>query len=254
MNIKTTKLSKFSNKIFLIFNILILSFIWCNYYLKNFSLSFFSSLIITITFSIIYLTINKYLIIKKTIKENQKTIKEDFRKYLYFCNQQELINLIKNTYKFDNILTINQNQYQLDDGTNLYFIYNNPIINHIDMYNIFKSCTNNKIQIFCFDYDKNIIFCENFNIQFITFNELYEQISNNNIKTNTTFNIKKSNKLSMKSLLCIVLSKSNSKKYFKLALLLLLAQIFTPYKIYYIICSSILILISIYCKFNTKFN
>ena len=250
-----TKFSKISNVLFLILSIFCLSFIWCNYYVKNLRISLYSSIIIVICLSIIifiyYNTKNK----KSNYKTKTNLRLEQLKNFLLYNNQIDTISLLShiiNLEKFEKINT--EHYYSQLENCDIYFLFYDDNILTNKLFKIYKSRITINLKIYCIKKPnfKNLI--ENINMQFIDINEIMSIINEKNILLNNNIKIINKPKFSLKGILCIVLNKSKSKSYFTLGVLLLFSILFTIYNIYYIISSSILILLSIYCRYNTKFN
>ena len=253
MNSKKTTFSKFSNTIFLITCLFILNFIWINYYLKNFSKSLISTLTIILAFCIIFFPIKSHISHKQNQKNSELISKDNLKQYLYFTKNDTIASLLSNIYNLKKLTQINANHFTTDNK-DIFLVFDKEIVLIENFLTMYKSCNTNNLEIYCFSYDKNIKTPNNININFIEFNEIYDLLKKSKANYNINLEFKKSNKFSLKSFFCIAFTKDKAKKYFNLSLLLLFSSLFTPYNIYYIICSTILILFSIYSKFNTKFN
>jgi len=254
METNSTIFSKISNTIFLISSIFMLCFFWCNFYLKNLTHSIFSSLVITSCFCLIYFITRHHVNIKAKTKKTLRLNKEYFINQLTFGKANNIQNYIIKLYQITNYKIISA-YHIIENSQNIdIFINFNENINQEKIIQLIQNSKNTIIDIYCSSHDKTIITPDLYQLNFYTVDDIFKKSQIENIPLDLSINIKKSNKLSLKTILCTVLSKSKSKNYFLLSLLLLFSSLFTPYNVYYIICSTILILLSIYSRFNKKFN
>lgn len=247
---KITRFSSISNVFFLISCIFSLSFAWINFNIKSLKVSLISSIIITITFSIIYILFYKY---KKTkTKENQEknSIKRNLCQDLFYMTNKELYLFLSEIYDFSSYIKISERHlYSEEKSIDIFFIFDTTKQSN----NIFQDRKSNNLKIFCInsiDINNNI---ENINIEFIQIDNIVNKLKEKNINYYPKYNFKKRPKFTIKSIFCIVLDKEKSKNYFLFAILLLFSSLFTPYSIYYIIFSTILFLLSIFSRFSHLF-
>lgn len=248
-----TQLSKISNTIFLILSILILSFIWLNYYLHNIRLSIVSSLIVLTAFCIGYFSIRAYT--QRKLKSKNKTIKdkEDIKTSLIYSNYQENLHLIKELFNIDIIKIIDNNHYLSQNKDIFIFLESRKLLDE-DIFKIIKSRQFNNIEIYTIQKPSIMPLPEDIGLTTITFDEIYEKfLTASSIKIKIS-SFKKSPKLSLKNYICITLKKERSRGYFSFGILLLFSSLFTIYQTYYIVIGTLLILLSLYSRFNNKYN
>ena len=185
-----------------------------NFYLHSFKLYFFSSLIITTTFCLIYFPINYKLNKNKINTDNQNKNKDNFKTQILFCKSHEIMSLISQLLDYKNYTVISSTHFITQDN-DIYLLYKTPLVSQKDLYDVYKSCTQNNITIFCFECENNTISPENYNLNFITLDKLFTLATKKNKTTFSNYKIKKSSKYSLYSLLCIVLSKNKANQYFK---------------------------------------
>lgn len=253
METKTTKFSKISNTIFLTSIIFCLFFLWCNFYSKSLKLSFFSSIIISICFLIIYLLIGNYLNKRKAKSTEKSNSIEKFKLNLMYSQIDNVLNLLKLMLEFKSKKEIEQNHFLLDNQKDL-FIFLQESISTNNIQSIYQNRETNEIIIVClskFDLPYNI---ENMNVTFLDLQSLYLFCQENNINTLLCVNQIKKPKYRIKDIFCIVLNKEKSKSYFWLGIVLLFSSLFTPFSTYYIVVSTILFLLSLFSRFNKIFN
>ena len=116
----------------------------------------------------------------------------------------------------------------------------------------------NKLVILCRDYDEKInLLKDNFEFEVLVLNandvyykvlksyEFYPEIKIKNVSNK---------KASLKLLIADAFNKKKTKGYLLSSLCIFIASLFTPYKLYYSIVSSTLILMALFCQFNIRFN
>lgn len=253
MEFKVTKLSKISNVIFLIFTLFVLSFIWTQFYFKNLNLSLIISIPISLAIYLSYYPIKKYIEKTKEQKNKLKQSREEL--ILNLClGKEDIINeyLLK-VFEYTNITKLTPNHYQLDSKKEIVFSFQKESLDQETYNDIIRKRTTDNIVIFCIK--SNVLYSpKDINIEVIDIDKIYPKLA----KTDTSFpvktELKKQPKYRLKDVLCIVFNKSKANKYFYTALLIIFTSLFTPFTNYYIIISTILIIASIYSRFNTRFN
>lgn len=255
MNTSKTLFSKISNNLFLIFCIFVLSFVWTNFYLHSNKNSLITSIILILAFCIIYYPIkNKYNKTQKS-KTHSKESKENTKIQMLLGNDDYTINLIKECFNLTNITQTSQNNHFLDIVNNIdyFFVFNEKELSENTIVNIYKTKQFNNIYIFCLssiDFPKE----QSCKFEIINFEKIYTELSKNNIVYNNNIKITQKQKLKISDITKVIFNKSKSKNYFWFGIMLLFSSFFTPYFIYYISIGTILILISLFSRFNKYFN
>lgn len=254
MDIRKTIISKISNIIFLISTILVLSFIWINYYLRNMNNSIVVSILITIIFCFIYFPIKATLNMKKNSEHNIESEKNATKTQLLLSNDSIVSSILLDAFNI-NATQDNSSQHYVDinNEVDVFFLFNSQILNEEDIIRVYKTKHFNHIKIFCiekinFPQDKNCTF------EILELNEIYNALKQQNIVFPTTYNIKNKPKLSLKLILCTLFNSKKSKGYFWFGLMLIFSSLFTPFQIYYIVSGTILILIAVFSRFNKIYN
>ena len=253
METKTTKLSKISNTLFLTAIIFCLFFLWCNFYTKSLKISFFSSIIISICFLILFVIISNYLSKRKSKSIEKTNSIEKFKLNLMYSQVSNVLNLLKSMLNFTSNKEIEKKHFLLDNQKDL-FIFLQENISQNDIQSIFQNRQTNEIIIVSiskFDLPINI---DKITIEFIDLQSLYLFCQENSINTLLCVNHTKKPKYRLKDIFCIVLNKEKSKSYFWLGIVLLFSSLFTPFSTYYIVVSTILFLLSLFSRFNKIFN
>ena len=254
MNYKKTLFSEISNAIFLIFTIFLLSFLWCNFYFRNFQKSLICSIVFALAFSLIFIPRK----IKKHNKEKETTSSISRLNYLknqlIFSDNRTILDFIIKLYNLENVTYISDNHICVNNEKDIFINYISEDISTGDIYSFYKLSTTNKIEVFCLNTPKYSLKINSKEITFIDFNNFIDKCKKSDYYLDKNIVVQNKPKLRGKELLCIVLGKHRAKSYFGLGLLILFSSIFTPYNIYYIIIASILFILSIFSKFNTIFN
>ncbi len=253
--ITQSKFSKISNLIFLTFCAFIIAFIWINNYISNIKLALLSSIIIALFFFISYLVFKHFQNKIYTQNYTQKLNLEDLKTHLLFSNEQEIIKLIKTIFNFSNILKIDKSHY-IDSNTNIdiFLMFEKEILSYDDYIYIYKNRINNHLKIFCISSLNNYPELENTTIEVFNILQINKNLQNNNDKIINPVKFKNKPKLRVKDILCVALNRSKSRNYFLFGLLILFTSIFTPYYIYYTFIGTLLLLLSLYSRFNSRFN
>lgn len=248
---KITKLSKISNALFLIISIFLLFFIWCNHYIKNIKLSLFSSIIFILSFLIIVIPINRLLKLKKSAKNLQKKQIEITSNNLLFSSNDQILSIFQNILNYNSTNIISPNHIYLDNK-DIFFLFAEEIPTEHEILYALKTRQCNNVEIYCLNPPPNFRFFCDINIKFFDINTIQQLFNDRNIRFNE--NKSKKSKIGFNDVLKTIFSKEKSRTYFNFGLLILLSSMFTPYNIYYIVMSTILICTSIFCRFNTIFN
>lgn len=253
MEYKKSIFSEISNTIFLVFTLFLITFLWCNFYLRNFSHSLICSAIIILTFSLIYIPhkINKYKKNKYTTAETDK--KNYYKNQLLLSNNKEIINFITNLYEYKNIEFLSDN-HAFTDNKDIFICFNEEELTNSKIYDFFKQSVSNDIYVYSLNKPNFSLKINNKKISYYNFSDLMTKCKEKNTFFDNNIIIEKKTKLRVKDVLCIVLGKERSKSYLYLGSLILFSSLFTPYNIYYIVISSILFILSIFSKFNKFFN
>lgn len=250
----STHISKISNILFLIISIFCLFFLWCNYYIKDLRLSLISSIIVIVAFLIIYLPI--YYI--KQIKTSNTKLKSKEIKQLIdnltYSQDSEILSIFLSILDKSNIINIKSNKHIITNNEDIFLLFDHTTQIEQDFYGLLKSRDTNKIKVYCISKPNNIPNITNTQISFIEINEIYQLFKQNNIYFKENIIIPSKTKFNLTLILNSTLNRSKSRSYLTFGILLLFSSLFTPFSNYYIIMSTILILLSIISRFNCKFN
>lgn len=248
---KTTIFSKISNIVFLFLSIFCLFFLWSNFYIKNFSISLICSVIVIITASIIYFTINYHLNKSRSQKNNKIKNIEHFQTQLLYSSDENISNLITTVYNLD-VKNVIKNHI-ITKTSDYYFCFTRDIT-EFDIIEFIKNRETDDITIFAINNLKSYQTIENVKIKVITISEFFNQKNDKNIDLKSNIIVEKKAKIRFKDIIRVVLCKERSKGYFGFGLLLIFSSLFTPYNIYYQVVATLLIILSIFSRFNHYFN
>lgn len=254
---------KFVNILDLVFisvGILLIFFAWINFFIRNIFLALLCSALLSgLTVAII-----TYFKIKKTNKAilqftHQQAL-EKFKFAIQSASSQKLISILKQLIPKNCPIKIKQGNifFTSDEKENVFIPFYSQDLNDNLLLNLIKNINVSNITIFCSNYSKEAKYISsifnNKTITLISLDELYKLTIQKKIKVDTeNINLSKP-KISVKDILKNSIKKDKSKGYFISGLVLLFTSLIIPYKIYYVIFSSILILLSIICKFKPANN
>ena len=246
--------------IFISAGILLIFFVWINFFIRNIFLSFLLSLFLSgvTIFIIIYLKNRKTN--KSNLKFNQQQSLAKFKLAIQSSSSQKLISILKQLIPQNCPVKIKQgNIYFTSKEKECVFIpFYSQDLNDTLILNLIKNINLSNITIFCSNYSKEAKYISsifnNKTINLVSLDELYVLTTQKKIKVNTENIDLTKPKISIKEILINSIKKDKAKGYFISGLVLLFTSIIIPYKIYYVIFSSILILLSIICKFKPEKN
>jgi len=253
MTNQKTLLSSISNKIFTIFCVFIITFIWINIYIKSLKLSIFSSAIITISFCIIYFPISFFTNKRKNLKNTKLNNIEYLKEQLLFGNNSESIETICKAYNYTNYKIISKNHiYDPTSNTDLFFYFDSLEINDEKIIQAIKERYTDNIKLFCIN-NVQLKTPQNITLNIETPQQIFDKLSTTSLNLDHNISCKQ-HKISRAEIFKSIFNSQKSKSYFSFGLLILFSSLFTIYNIYYIIFGTALILLSLYSKLNKKFN
>lgn len=244
--------------------IFFLFFIWLRFYLQGLWLACVLSAVLTFAVEIILSFVIKNNNIKETLKKEEIANVEGYANY-FILNSQKLsvdffANLLQSEYEVEQ-----KKEYicfEKNDEKCLlfpYFMYKKfSIEDLIVIFNKTKKTNATKILICTNEIEGNVLgFIENLPMTFCIFDkfEVYEKLMKKfNVYPEKCLNLKTESKLTFRKFLEISLNKKRSKGYIFASYILLFSSLFVKVNIYYLIMSSILLLLSIFSHTNHIFN
>ena len=250
------KIINLIDKIFITVTIFLIIYAWINFFIRELWTTFFISLIFT--FACIYILF--YVLNRKNEKKSnsKKYIQDIDEKFLAFqllddYNKLKLLEIIisrntKTEFK-NNVLS-----YQKNNLIHQVFVETEKEkINQFDLVNIIKKRQKNVdgLTIVCNDFESNLNtkILKNLSIEIISKKDLYDQFfatSNlfpdcSNLDTDKT-------KKSWKKIMQNFIHEKKTKSYFTCGIILIFSSIILPYRYYYLIFGTTLLLCAILCK------
>jgi len=251
---------KFVNIIDVIFLSIITFFIifaWVQFFLKNFFLSLFISAILAISvmFGIKYIKFRKYSSKQQALASNSNLIR--FKLAIQTMPSSKLALIIKKLIPSKYLPKITKSDICFTKDNSIHsftFFYSTPL-NDTKVLDIIKTQKADNITIFCSSFDKDAKLVssafKNKKIELINLDQLYEIFNHKNIEIDTNNIDLNKNKITFREILKNSLSHEKSKGYFISGLILLFTSIIIPYRLYYVIFSSVLFLLSLLCQLRT---
>lgn len=253
MEYKVTKFSKISNILFVTFSIFLITFVWIEYYTHSIKKAITLSPIITIGFILISYPILKYFRSKSLVKSNHIKDKDQLKLNLLMGKSDVVNDYLLKIFNLILKQKLSSNLFILEDNSLVLFYFEKPQFEQDTLNEILRNYLQNKITIFCLSYEQ-LVYPSNTQINLINLDKISTQISSSSLKFPINIELKSKPKFSLKDMFCIILKKDKSSKYLYASMLLIFTSLITPYSIYYIAFSTMLLLLSIYSRFNTKFN
>lgn len=254
--------NKIISKIFRLFLIFIISLIWCRYFIENLALA----LALTIIFTLILDTLITLIFYNKNKKLNLKN--SEIEKAQNYCNKfifsnssytiNFFYNLVTKRYKakkFSKYIIIEHKESKVM----LFPFYKYEDFNIQDLiltYNTAKKLNMAKLVVCTNTINNNVLkVIEKLDIKIIVLDKFqtYEKLFKEYNYYPQEFIIKNT-KNTFKYLMEYSLNKKRTKGYFIASLILLFSSFIVKYNIYYLISSSLLLILSLFSFINPKFN
>ena len=248
---------------FRLFIIFLVAFVWIRYFIDSFWISLVISILTTFAIDIIFAYIKNKKQNKLNIKKEKKKKIDGYMNSFIYCDKKYCIDFF---YKLcsKNYNTIKKSKYLIishpETNIILYpiFLYRPLNIDDvIECYNSVKKEKPKRIVICTNSYDSNVLkFSLSLGIETLLLDKQQTYISlleKYDIYPKIT-KINNSNKITFKQILLSALDKKRAKAYFVSALFLLFSSLFVYYKIYYLIFSTLLLIMCLLCLFSFKFN
>ena len=237
-------------------------FAWVQFFAKNLLLSLFVSAILAIAVMLgaRWLKSRKYNASQQIIANNANLIK--FKLTVQTMPTAKLASMIKRLIPTKYLAKTNKGDIVFTKDTQSFtftFYYSTPL-NEAKVLELIKTKTADNLAIFCSSHDKEAKLVstafKNKKIELVDLEQLYQIFNQNNIALNTDHIDLNKSKITLKEILKNSLSRDKSKGYFISGLVLLFTSIIIPYRIYYVVFSSVLFLLSLLCRLKpaTKVN
>lgn len=250
------------DKIFITSAIFLIMFAWINFFIRNLWLSFVLSVLfsLAIVFILFHLTNKKQ---QKSIS-NQQHIRDMNEKFLAFLlltknNQLRLLKSIiekdGECLKFkDSLITTKDNK-----TTQIMLCLENEKVSQFNLINFVRNTEKNVhvLKILCNNFENNLNtkILKNLTIEFVTKKELYENyFLPHNLFPDCSNLSTENERKNLKTIAKNFINPNKTKSYFLCGLVLIFSSIILPFKTYYLIFGSILLIFSILCKLQPIFK
>ena len=260
---KKFKFLKTFDALFRIFIIFLACFVWCRYFIENLWISLVVTVIITlfIDFGLNFIKSKKQK--KKNIFEEENTKIQQYINTFIFSepsyNVDFFYDLAKTKHqaqkKSEYIEIINSSKKIILYPCFLYRDLNTDDLVHI--YNKKKKDTPQRLIICTNTLDNNAEkLAEKLPIEIYILdgNQTYEKLLNKYNHFPCQTKLKNENKVKFKDLLSYALNKKRTKGYLIASVILLISSVFVSFKIYYLIMSSLLLILALVSFSNPKYN
>ncbi len=248
---------------FRILIIFLACFVWCRYFINNIWLSLVVTIICTILIDLsINIIRNKKQKKKSVLKEEDEKIQQYINTFIFsedsysinfFYELAKLKHQAQKKSKFIEIFHTNKKIILFP-----YFIYRDFNTDDLVLiYNQIKKETSTRLVICTNKVDSNTIKLAQklpLEIYVLDGNQIYEKLLTKYNYFPPLTKLKSEAKLEFKDLISYALNKKRTKGYFIASVVLLLSSFFVPYKIYYVIMSTILLVLSLISFSNPKYN
>lgn len=237
---------------------MLIIFVWLQFFIKNIALSLILSSILSIAVIYLFHSIKSKKQIKKFKTASKSTSILKFKLAIQTMPQVKLLQLIKqlvpNKYETK---TIKGDMIITKKGIpHIFTTHFNSELTEPKLLEIIKTKQYDNITIFCISFDSNLpSICQtlkNKSINLINLDQLYVLFEQNNITIDTSNIDLNKHKITLTEILKKALSRNKSKGYFISGLVLLFTSLIIPYKIYYVVFSSVLFILSLICRLKTS--
>lgn len=221
-----------------------LSFMWIQYYQRQYIQSLLLAIFISITLTIFISLLQN----KKSKKYRQLKIKENeveqFGKNLLLCSDEEIIKICE---------PLAQGSDHYEYAFHTFCVTPNDILSILHQHH-----TQQKITIFCYQYDKTILdfvkHITNKTIILYHYQDIYTLLCNlQKLPTLPTY-YQPEKHTTIKQILSTACKKEKAKSYFLSGLFFGIGSLFIRYNIYYMVMSTLLFLLALYALCNKKYN
>ncbi|MBQ8522383.1 MAG: hypothetical protein IJ458_01820 [Clostridia bacterium] len=242
--------------IFLSVTTFLIIFAWIQFFIKNFMLSLVISTIISIT---VIFVIKWFKSKKHSAKQNQLNTNSRlacFKLAIQTMPSTKLTTTIKKLIPSKYLPKINKGDISFvkDNSTHTFTFHYSSELSEAKLLELIKTKKSNNLVIFCSHFNQDTIAIanafKNKHIELINLEQLFEIFNNKNIEIDTSHIDLNKHKITLREILKNSLSRNKSKGYFISGLVLLFTSLIIPYRLYYVIFSSILFLLSLVCRFK----
>lgn len=246
----------FLDFIFIFLAIFLIFFAWFNFFVRNIILSAFLAVFLSSVIIFIFKYFKNIGYQKNLSNQASQTAILKFKLAIQTYSSQKLISLLKRLVPASVSAVKSGNIYFMQNNKKCVFI---PCLQNVDeaqVLSLIKNIIADEIVIFCLDFTGSAeSVCSVFkdrNIRLININKFYNILSAKQIEVQTNHIDLSKPKVSVREILKNSLAPQKAKGYFISGLVLLFTSLIIPYKVYYVVFSSLLLLLSILCKFRKR--
>lgn len=243
--------------------IFLLTFVWIRYFVKNLVLAIFLSIFITILIEIFSHFVKLKINTQKQVSINEKNKIEEITNSLIYSPTNKVINYFFNLAKSKHNATKKTKYIEVNYENCNIILY--PIFkldelspqNIIDIYNSIKTKNVKRIIVCANTYSikaRNIISSLNKEIVLLDSKQTYFELIKKYGIYPEIIEFKSRGKHTFSELVSYALNKKRTKGYFYSSLLILFCSFFVPYSLYYVIMSSILLVLAFASFSNPTYN
>lgn len=257
------KISKIINIIIKYLSLFGLSFIWLNYYLNNYKLSASFATVISAIIGLLLKLISTKRNKASALKTAEQQHVSEISNQLLFASSKENTDFFKRLLdtKFNDV--IYKNNFFICNNTAFFPFYSNFLLTENDILTIYTSAKKQHIPyvyVFCVNYNEHAFklsqAINDCSIVLLNEKDTYKKMFaplKMFPKESATFK-RTSKKLQFKEYLYLAFNKTQTRRYFFGAVIMVFFSLFTPFKIYYIVFSSIFFMFAIFSRYNQPFN
>lgn len=231
-------------------------FAWIQFFLKNLFLALFLSAFVSfgLLFIVRWFKNRKHLTLQQ--RANNSASFKRFKLAIQIASHTQLVNIIKKILPANCTIKSHFGDvvYEKNNVSHIItFLFDNELTES-KLLDIIKTKRFKHIIIICSNINTNSqnvakVF-KNKRIDLLSLEQLFDLCNENGITIDTSYiNIEKS-KITLKEIFKNSLSRNKSKGYFISGLVLLFTSIIIPFKIYYVVFSTILFILSAVCRFK----
>ena len=145
---KVTKLSKYSNKLFLVLSLYFLYFIWTEFYLKNIRLSLIISLPLTLITLITFIPFKIMIDNKRETKNKLKQTKDDLILQLTVGKEDIVEQYLLNLFELNGYKKLSDNHY-VENNSEIIFSFSTETMDQDTINSLIRKRTTDRLYIFC---------------------------------------------------------------------------------------------------------
>lgn len=247
--------------IFEVLIVLIISLVWCRYFIDDKTLSIACAFFFTLVLCFLFAYKKKQKQIKQQTLIISRKKMDEFKNYLLFSNPKKLLEQVQKVLTIKGVIADDV----LLDKNHLFFakLQEKPITKDVIITLLQKLDLTNiaTITVLGISFDMECInFLHNvYNVSFeieqideISSKYYAKELESEDFLSNPKICFKQNAVITLKTFLFLLLRPQNTKGYFFSAIILLFASIIVPQKIYYYICASVLLFLALLSKILNK--